>query len=73
MQPLAAMQLSFTACWRNIMAFLVYGLIAMVLLMVATIPFFLGLLIVSPILIASIYCAYRDIFYRGQPRSLPPI
>lgn len=73
MQPVAAMQLSFTACWRNIVPFLIYGLIAMVLLMVAMIPFFLGLLIVSPILVASIYCAYRDIFYRGQPRPLPPI
>lgn len=73
MPPLAAMQLSFTACWQNIVPFLIYGLIAMLLLMVAMIPFFLGLLIVSPVLMASIYGAYRDVFYRGQPRPLPPI
>jgi uncharacterized membrane protein len=63
MKALEAMKLSFAACWRNIVPFLVYGLTATLLLIVALIPFGLGLLIVSPMLVASIYAAYRDVFY----------
>lgn len=58
-----AMKLSFKACLKNILPFLLYSLVAMVLMIVGSIPFGLGLLIVSPILIGAIYSAYRDIFY----------
>ncbi len=64
MQALEAMKMSFAACWRNVMPFLIFGLAAFALLVIGAIPFGLGLLIVSPILVASIYAAYRDIFYR---------
>ena len=64
--PLEAMKLSFSACWMNIMPFLVFGLAAFVLLLVGMIPFGMGLFIVSPVLVASIYTGYRDIFYRRQ-------
>ncbi|MCM8855526.1 MAG: hypothetical protein LC541_04400 [Candidatus Thiodiazotropha sp.] len=58
-----AMKLSFKACLKNILPFLLYSLVAMVLMIVGSIPFGLGLLIVSPILIGAIYSAYLDIFY----------
>ncbi|MCU7895545.1 MAG: hypothetical protein KZQ66_05230 [Candidatus Thiodiazotropha sp. (ex Lucinoma aequizonata)] len=58
-----AIKLSFNACLKNILPFLLYSLVAMVLMIVGSIPFGLGLLIVSPILIGAIYSAYRDIFY----------
>jgi uncharacterized membrane protein len=64
MQALEAMKMSFAACWRNVMPFLIFGLAAFALLVIGAIPFGLGLLIVSPVLVASIYAAYRDIFYR---------
>jgi uncharacterized membrane protein len=64
MQAIEAMKMSFAACWRNVMPFLIFGLAAFALLVIGAIPFGLGLLIVSPILVASIYAAYRDIFYR---------
>jgi uncharacterized membrane protein len=64
MQAMEAMKMSFAACWRNVMPFLIFGLAAFALLVIGAIPFGLGLLIVSPILVASIYAAYRDIFYR---------
>jgi uncharacterized membrane protein len=57
-----AMKLSFSACVKNILPFLVYGLITFVLFFIAAIPFFLGLLVLIPVLTASIYTAYRDIF-----------
>ena len=57
-----AMKASFAACLKNIVPFLLYSVILMVLGMVAAIPFGLGLLILFPVLVASIYTAYRDIF-----------
>jgi uncharacterized membrane protein len=66
MLPLEAMKLSFSACWMNIIPFLIYGLVAFVLVLLGMLPFGLGLLIVSPVLVASIYTGYRDIFYRHQ-------
>lgn len=63
MPPLAAMQLSLQACLRNILPFLVYGLASLLLILLAMIPFGLGLLVLVPILIAATYAAYRDIFF----------
>lgn len=57
-----AMQMSFTACLRNIMPFLLYGIAGLVLGLLAMIPFGLGLLIWGPIFIASMFAAYRQIF-----------
>lgn len=59
---LEAMKQSFFACWRNMLPFLLYGLVAVVLLILATIPFGLGLLILVPTLIGSVYVSYLDIF-----------
>ncbi|MBZ0097264.1 MAG: hypothetical protein K8H75_18075, partial [Sulfuricella sp.] len=54
--------LSFVGCLRNIWPFLVYGVIAFILMMIAMIPFGLGMLILVPVLNASIYLGYKDIF-----------
>ena len=62
MQPVVAMRSSFFASLKNIMPMLIYGLILMVLAIVATIPFGLGWLILLPVLMASSYTAYRDIY-----------
>jgi uncharacterized membrane protein len=57
-----AMKTSFAACLKNIVPFLLYSVILMLLAVVASIPFGLGFLILLPVMIASIYTAYRDIF-----------
>lgn len=58
-----AMKLSFAACLRNILPFTLYGVAGMVLFVLGSIPFGLGLLAVIPVLFAtSVYTAYRDIF-----------
>jgi hypothetical protein len=62
MTAMEAMKRSFFGCLRNIWPFLVYGLIAFVLMMIAMIPFGLGMLILVPVLNASIYAGYKDIF-----------
>ena len=58
-----AMKLSFRACLKNMLPFLVYGLITLALMFVAMIPFGLGMLVLSPVMVAAIYVSYRDIFY----------
>jgi uncharacterized membrane protein len=58
-----AMKESFTGCLRNIVPFLVYGIVAMVLGIVASIPMALGWLVLGPVLAASMYTAYRDIYF----------
>jgi len=58
----AAIKQSFGACLKNIVPFLIYGVVAFVLSIVATIPFGLGWLVLGPVLAASVYTAYQDIF-----------
>jgi hypothetical protein len=60
--PVAAIQQSFFACLKNVVPFLIYGIIMLVLSIVATIPLGLGWLVLGPVVIASIYTAYRDIY-----------
>jgi len=61
-EPLAAMKLSFSGCLKNIVPFLLYGLIGLLLAIVASIPLGLGWLVLAPVLTATIYASYCDIF-----------
>ncbi|MCL4802650.1 MAG: hypothetical protein KJ025_23895 [Burkholderiales bacterium] len=63
MDVVAALKTSFFACLKNILTFIVYGVIMFVLAIVASIPFGLGWLVLAPVLIGSVYAAYRDIFF----------
>jgi len=62
MGALEAMKLSFAACSRNFTAFTLYGLVVMVLWTLASIPLLLGLLVVLPIVLCSIYVSYKEVF-----------
>ena len=57
------MKASFSACLKNIVPFLVYGVMLFILAVVAMIPFGLGMLVLVPVIIASVYAAYRDVFF----------
>ena len=59
-----AMKMSFWGCLKNILPFLVYGLVALEAAIVATIPLALGWLVLGPVLAATMYASYRDIFYQ---------
>jgi len=65
LKPVDAMKASFLACLRNIVPFVLYGIILLALCVVAAIPLGLGFLVLGPVAIASIYAAYRDIFVAG--------
>ncbi|HEX9389727.1 MAG TPA: BPSS1780 family membrane protein [Usitatibacteraceae bacterium] len=60
--PTTAIRMSFYACLKNFVPFLLYGFIFLVLAVIAIIPFGLGLLVVVPLVLTSTYAAYRDIF-----------
>jgi len=60
--PIEAMKLSFRGCLRNMIPFLIYGIIMLILAVVASLPLFLGWLVMGPVFIASLYAAYKDIF-----------
>lgn len=62
MAAVDAMRLSFVACLKNIIAFQIYGITLVALIILATMPYGLGLFILVPTMFASIYASYRDIF-----------
>ena len=57
-----AMKASFAGCLKNVVPFVLYGLVGLVLGIVASIPFGLGWLVLGPVAIASVYVGYRDIY-----------
>jgi len=71
MAPVAAMKGSFRGCMRNIVPFLVYGVIMLLLSFVAMIPLGLGLLVWVPVAIASTYAAYRMIYTETASPAQP--
>jgi uncharacterized membrane protein len=62
--PFDAMKASFFVCIKNFVPFLVYGLVFLVLAILASIPIFLGWLVLIPVMYGSIYASYKDMFIR---------
>lgn len=65
--PLDAVKMSLTATLKNIVPYIVYSLLMMLLLIVASIPLGLGLLVAIPMMICSCYLAYKDMFAASAP------
>lgn len=57
-----AMKASFSGCLRNMLPFLVYGVAGFFLAILASIPLMLGWLALGPVLVATVYTSYRDIY-----------
>lgn len=62
MPPLEAMKASFNACASNLLAFVVFGIVMLVLGSLAAIPLGLGFLVLLPVASGALYAAYRDVF-----------
>ncbi|OGT19286.1 MAG: hypothetical protein A2V90_09450 [Gammaproteobacteria bacterium RBG_16_57_12] len=54
--------LSFKGCLRNMIPFFTYSILVTLLFIAAVIPIGLGLLILIPVLICSLFAAYRQIY-----------
>ena len=79
---LAALRMSFIACLRNILPFLVYGLVFLVLFLglgillmllglaspiLAGVGYFAVLLVLGPVVLLTQYTAHRDIYLAPEP------
>ncbi|MCC8988519.1 MAG: hypothetical protein LM523_12540 [Candidatus Contendobacter sp.] len=62
-----AVQDSIAACWINMLPLLVFGLMGLVLAMIAAIPFGLGFLILWPVMACAVYASYREVFAEPTP------
>ena len=62
MAPVDALRASFAACLKNIVPFLLWGLIYIVASIIASIPFGLGWLVLWPVLMLTMYVSYKDVF-----------
>jgi hypothetical protein len=62
--PMDALSKSFTASWRNVGAFLLYGLVFIGLAIAASLPLALGWFVLGPMLVGSCYAGWRTIFGR---------
>ncbi len=62
-KPLEAMKMSFKGCLKNMIPFLLFGLIIMFVFPVVTVfTLGLGLLVLVPVVIISNYAVYRDVW-----------
>ncbi|GAC16500.1 BPSS1780 family membrane protein [Aliiglaciecola lipolytica] len=62
MPVFAAIKESFLGCFKNVLPFLIYGIVMLVLYILGAIPLLLGLLIVVPLIFTSMYTSYRSIY-----------
>jgi len=60
--PWSAIQDSFSACLTNLLPLVVFGLIYLVLAILAVIPLGLGFLVLVPVTFAAIYVSYTEVF-----------
>jgi uncharacterized membrane protein len=60
--PVDALKASLGACWSNVGALTVYGLLWIAFAIIASIPLMLGWLVLAPLMVLSTYTAYCDLF-----------
>ncbi len=63
--PVAAMKMSVAGCLKNMMSGTVYAILLGLIVLLSAIPLGLGLLVTIPLMTASFYSAYRDIFVKS--------
>ena len=63
-----ALSLSFRGCLKNILPFLVYGIVGIPLFILSVIPLGAGLLILVPVIYASIFVSYKEIFIQATTK-----
>ncbi|NRF65744.1 hypothetical protein HLB44_01970 [Aquincola sp. S2] len=62
LSPVDAIKTSFAASLKNIVPFLLWGVIYIVAAIVASIPFGLGWIVLIPVTLLTAYVAYKDLF-----------
>ncbi|MFW2440027.1 MAG: BPSS1780 family membrane protein [Arenicellales bacterium] len=62
MAPVESIKASYSAAFKNILPLLVFGLVFLLLAILAAIPIGLGFLILIPVSMTALYCSYKSIF-----------
>jgi uncharacterized membrane protein len=62
MAPVDAIKASFAASMKNIVPFVVFGVLYIIAAIVASIPFGLGWIVLVPVLLLTAYVSYQDVF-----------
>jgi hypothetical protein len=57
-----ALLISIQACLRNILPFLLYGVVSTLLFFLAVLPFGIGLVLWIPVMVLTMYASYRNVF-----------
>jgi hypothetical protein len=72
MKPLTAMKTSLRAFLRNWLPLTIYGFLLLPFAVIASVPMMLGWLVLMPIIIASMYVVYIDLFssHDGTPQTI---
>ena len=60
--PFEAIKASYSAGFKNMLPLLVFGLVYILLAIVAAIPVGLGFLLLIPVSMLALYCSYKSIF-----------
>lgn len=63
MSPVESIKASYSAGFKNVLSLLVFGVIYLLLAIVAAIPFGLGFLVLIPVSILALYYSYKSIFH----------
>lgn len=66
--PSRAITLSFFACMKNILPWILCGVLMFLFIAISIIPLFLGLFVTLPVAVMLFYSMYRDIFIGEQPQ-----
>jgi uncharacterized membrane protein len=67
LSPIAALRTSLTGCWRNPLGLSLHGLWMVLLLVLVALTYGLALFVAAPVMIASIYASFEDIFDLRRP------
>ena len=67
LEAFASIKMSFIGSWRNILPIVVFSIIMIIFMLIAIIPFGLGLLVMWPVFVAATYAAWKDIFTNAYP------
>jgi uncharacterized membrane protein len=67
--PVDSIRMSFLGCFKNFGALVVFGIVGLLLAVLASLPVLLGWLVFAPVLLCATYAAYRDLFI-GPPEEL---
>jgi len=70
-RPVAALKASVMGCLSNVVPLFIFGVIYIVLAILAALPLWLGFLVLGPVTVGAVYCSYREVFPEEEQPAAP--